>query len=523
MDGSRKHEEDIITSHVEDNYGGGLPHEEHSSGPVVPVLDGTDYRELLPRPSNDPNDPLNWSWAQKHTVLAIVAMMAFQGGFDAGSASAGFVQQSESYGVPVAKMLNTVSVLAIFMAFGALLWVPLSHRYGRRPVYFCSAVIAALGNLAGALAKTYAAFIGSRVIVGVGCSAGVSLGGLVVKDMFFVHERGRKIGIWTMCFAVSPYIAVVLDGIITLYAGWRWMMWLTFLLWCPMIILSVVCLPESLYYRENLSIQPVPEMESYIHRLRLRKFNGNLTLKSFYKPFLLWKYPSIMFPAIYYGNLFGFCAFGTLGILPLAFVEIYGFGPLEQGLMAIPLLIGTVLGEPLGGPLSDWMVNHLAKKNNGIRYPEQRLRALWFGAPLVSVGLMMFALFLHFKVHWVGPCFAIIIFSVGMQVVLTVVVTYAVDCYENLAGEIGLISNVGRQLFSFNIYFYFDSFIERAGYGWVFGTFALLSFFLFGLMISLMIWGQVWRQKLGTPVNVEGKNAINQVSRSGEEEGKMSL
>jgi hypothetical protein len=32
---------------------------------------------LLPQPSDDKNDPLNWSWTKKHTILIIISMTAF--------------------------------------------------------------------------------------------------------------------------------------------------------------------------------------------------------------------------------------------------------------------------------------------------------------------------------------------------------------------------------------------------------------------------------------------------------------
>jgi hypothetical protein len=32
---------------------------------------------LLPQPGSDQNDPLNWSWMKKHTILIIVSMTAF--------------------------------------------------------------------------------------------------------------------------------------------------------------------------------------------------------------------------------------------------------------------------------------------------------------------------------------------------------------------------------------------------------------------------------------------------------------
>ncbi len=35
------------------------------------------HTRLIPQPSDDPNDPLNWSWGVKHLMLFIVAFTAF--------------------------------------------------------------------------------------------------------------------------------------------------------------------------------------------------------------------------------------------------------------------------------------------------------------------------------------------------------------------------------------------------------------------------------------------------------------
>lgn len=35
--------------------------------------DGYGQTVLLPQPTDDPNDPLNWSWAKKHSILLTIA------------------------------------------------------------------------------------------------------------------------------------------------------------------------------------------------------------------------------------------------------------------------------------------------------------------------------------------------------------------------------------------------------------------------------------------------------------------
>ena len=41
---------------------------------VKMALDGR--TRLMPQPSDDPNDPLNWPWSKKHIILVVVALTA---------------------------------------------------------------------------------------------------------------------------------------------------------------------------------------------------------------------------------------------------------------------------------------------------------------------------------------------------------------------------------------------------------------------------------------------------------------
>lgn len=45
------------------------------TGNVKLAADG--HTRLIPQPSDDSNDPLNWSWTKKHVVLFIVSFAAF--------------------------------------------------------------------------------------------------------------------------------------------------------------------------------------------------------------------------------------------------------------------------------------------------------------------------------------------------------------------------------------------------------------------------------------------------------------
>ena len=47
-------------------------HSEHQTGRLKHGTGRNSNIVLAPQPSEDPNDPLNWSWAKKHLVLGVI-------------------------------------------------------------------------------------------------------------------------------------------------------------------------------------------------------------------------------------------------------------------------------------------------------------------------------------------------------------------------------------------------------------------------------------------------------------------
>jgi hypothetical protein len=68
-----------------------------------------------------------------------------------------------------------------------------------------------------------------------------------------------------------------------------------------------------------------------------------------------------------------------------------------------------------------------------------------------------------------------------------------------MAGEVGLVCNMGRQILSFYVTFYLTDYTTKVGYAWAYGIYAILSVVLFIPVLGLMIWGGKIRQRLGMP------------------------
>lgn len=62
---------------------------------------------LIPEPSDDPNDPLNWSWKQKHIILIIIAFASFLPDYGSATGAVTLIPQAACVAViPLARFLG---------------------------------------------------------------------------------------------------------------------------------------------------------------------------------------------------------------------------------------------------------------------------------------------------------------------------------------------------------------------------------------------------------------------------------
>jgi hypothetical protein len=69
---------------------------------------------LIPQPTTNLNDPLNWSWRRKHLMLAVVSTTAFLGDYGSGAGIPLIVLQGEEWGLSPAKV-NEAGNLNVLM------------------------------------------------------------------------------------------------------------------------------------------------------------------------------------------------------------------------------------------------------------------------------------------------------------------------------------------------------------------------------------------------------------------------
>lgn len=155
---------------------------------------------LVPEPSDDPNDPLNWSRSWKWLTMSSMALSTFNWVFSPLSLSPQVPYYMESFDSTLPEVISFIGISVLVLGFSNFIWVPLSRGLGRRPVAIITTLITTASCIWRAKATTYKSFLGSAILCGIGASPGETFGPVIIADITFLHERGFWMGLYQWAF-----------------------------------------------------------------------------------------------------------------------------------------------------------------------------------------------------------------------------------------------------------------------------------------------------------------------------------
>jgi MFS family permease len=347
-----------------------------------------------------------------------------------------------------------------------------------------------------------------------------ALGAATIVDLFFYHQRGRAMGFFTVTMVNGSHLAPIVGGLLGQYCGWRWIFKFVAIVDAVMLMTAFFCLPETLYIRKTPASSradtpklPIPApkprftKETYLSRLRLWSDlpGTKLSPNQFVIPALkMARYPSVLFPALYYATMYGFASILPAVTVAAIFTEFFHWNTLTIGLTyGASLTLGGILGECISGWVVDLIVKRERKRLGRDPEPEVRLKAIWMGEIIVPAGLLIYGFCLQYRTVWILPILGMGIACFGLQIITTTTYTYAIDCYRTEGSEVAQLFNFIRQEIGFTFAFYVVHLGNRIGFQWMFLMFALIGGVLaFIPMLFIIFRGEDWRKRLGKPVGV---------------------
>lgn len=177
-----------------------------------------------------------------------------------------------------------------------------------------------------------------------------------------------------------------------------------------------------------------------------------IKVSEFYHPMTLFTNIPVLLAAIAYSMVFLFASVLNSVEVPQLLQSKFELSAQGLGLQFLGLIIGSLLGEQLGGIMSDMWMNARAKKIGRKPAPEYRLWLSYIGFLLAIAGMVVFLVCTEQATQgqWsVKPVVGTGIAAFGNQVVTTVLTTYAVDTYPQDAGSVGVFINFVRSTWGF--------------------------------------------------------------------------
>jgi MFS family permease len=196
---------------------------EHSVEERKRTKDGKIILEPQPEPSM--NDPLNWPTWRRDVALLSLGFFCMVGGGMTPILAAGFGNVADTYSVSIPKVALTTGFYMMGLGLGSVIASPTAILFGKRPVYLVAILLFIASAVWCALSPKYASLVVARIFMGLAVSPCECLPSASIAEIFFLHERAYRLGIYTLLLLSGKNLIPLVSAVIIEALDWRWVFW----------------------------------------------------------------------------------------------------------------------------------------------------------------------------------------------------------------------------------------------------------------------------------------------------------
>ncbi|EFY96646.1 MFS transporter [Metarhizium robertsii] len=427
--------------------------------------------ELVPKPSADPEDPLNWSRLRKHKVVAMVLIYTLGIGIPTSLQYSVLSDITEDTGISTAALVQGTGLMFLFMGWGCLVTQPIALVYGRRGMYLVSLLAIVPLMVWTAYSRSAGEWYAHRILLGLCSSPIEALPEVSIPDIFFAHERGTWMSLYVFTLFGSNFLAPILAGFFAEAYGWRWTMHFGAIIAALAFVILFFFMEETMYFRETLegledvadSVHDVKDESTgeetnasssstshksesdsprrYGQKLKpFSRMEGRPSKKQMFLSMILplpiiFQFPNIAWAGFIYGINLSWYNVLNATANPVLSAAPYNWSTSSVGLIYVGPIIGAAFGGLWSGIIADRLTLKLARRTKGVREPEQRLWPLALSAVLSCAGLIIWGVGAQHNVHWAGLAIGLGILTFGCVTGGSIALSYNVDCFKDISGE----------------------------------------------------------------------------------------
>ncbi|GAQ33186.1 MFS transporter [Aspergillus niger] len=439
------------------------------SGPPVRLEGAVHLSSMEPSTSRQAVD---WPQWKKNAMILMVSFHSMISVFMAAGVVPAVSSLAESYGVSLADASYLVSIQIVLLGIAPIFWIVITERYGRHYVLIFSVLASMVCNIGGARCDSYASQMITRVLTAAFISPPIGIGSGVVAELSTPDEYARKVGWWVLMTILGTPAGPFIMGFVVQHIRVEFIFWI-FAIINFLQAVAYICLGgETLRVMEPENDASKEKVSIFRGLLPKRLDARPIRISDFVAPFRLAKDPRILIAALATAITFCYANIVFVVEMPLTFGEKFHLDAQQTGLQFIPIIIGCVIGEQVGGQMSDYFMK-VYRKRKGRVCPADRLWLTYIGFLTIIAGQLVWGFQLERAKSWnVTPCVGIAIASFGNQIQSTILTAYAIDTSPSGSASIGVLFNVIRLLYGFVSPFYFPYMFSALGFT---GTAGLMS------------------------------------------------
>ncbi|KXL45180.1 hypothetical protein M433DRAFT_281416 [Acidomyces richmondensis BFW] len=485
---------------------------------------------LVPQPSRSPNDPLNWPLWKKDLMMFVICIDTAVVGAWGPMISPGYAEMSKEWHMSYNRLNGGLGWGVFVIGVSCFFTNSLAVIWGRRPIFLLGNLLLFISSVWGYFSHSYGSLLASRLVGCIGMSPFEVLVTTTIADLYFVHQRGLRLAMWGLCLSVGVGGGGIISGYIIQDLGWNWTYGICAVLYGVWIIVLFFFCPETAYRRDavlNTDLGTEDRTELYLaeknaavevsekreHAENLGEIETNITwsepknsywndLKIFHgrqsddpywkvltRPLMMLVFPQVLFSFLAYGLTTSWLVVVGSVLAQLFTAPPYNFSVSGVGLVSVAALIGSIIGAFTTGPLADFVVKFMSRRNKGIYEPEFRLVIIVVTLILGGMSFFGFGWSLQVRDPWIGPVifYGLQYFSVGFMTIA--VYGYLTDCHRDKAPEAFAAINL-RNIYSFGMNYFISSWIVSEGPKEVFCIVGGIHVFICLCAIPMYIFGK---------------------------------
>ncbi|KAL4904077.1 hypothetical protein BDW74DRAFT_179168 [Aspergillus multicolor] len=473
--------------------------------------------DLTPSPSKDPylvtfsptdrvlTDPQTWPLSKKLKFTLIACAMIFLTSFSSSIFGPAAPTTASEFHVSTVVMNLSVALFVAGFSIGPLFFAPLSQIVGNAVPLFIALFGCALFQIPQSLATNAQTIIISRFLQGMLGSGVLAVGSGMLAEVWPIHTRAIAVGASATSMNLGSSVGPIVGSYILDRYGWRWIGWVTLLVYVFIGLLTPFSVHESsrkrILERKASKIRKETGDNSFYapsekHALTL----GTLVQRYGKMPLAMMAQEPILIVITLYLTL----VYGTLYLsyqmFPYAF-KMRGWSAPVSSLPFISVLLGVV---------SAWGIVVLHTRHfywralkRGTATPESRL------PPMILGGCMLFPSLLWFgwamRTHWIAQVMSCFFVGCALQLIFISGIVYIVDVYMPNANSAISIHVAVRSLVSASFPLWGSSVYKKLGVEWTSTLLAGLGVLLMPSPILFYFYGgkiRSWSRFCETPLDV---------------------